>query len=280
MAIIGRPNAGKSTLLNALVGEERAIVSPIAGTTRDAVDETVSHAGTDYVFIDTAGIRRKGKTKLMAEKLSACPAGTSSSGGSSTSSRLVSSSSRSASGRIWPGVSPLRTAEEKKRNSAGRPGDQPELAALDQLLGALLHALRHDAQRLDRRPEPGNGRHRRLQADIVRARRAGLDAHALAGGAVAPVDRGALGDREIRLEALQLPDRLRRRSRTPADRARGARIGAALNTPPLNSTAVGISAAPPARAPTSAASFSLACTFCRLRVRKRARCLLITGSDA
>lgn len=70
VAIIGRPNAGKSTLLNALVGEERAIVSPIAGTTRDAVDETVTHAGTDYVFIDTAGIRRKGKTKLMAEKLS------------------------------------------------------------------------------------------------------------------------------------------------------------------------------------------------------------------
>ncbi len=70
VAIIGRPNAGKSTLLNALVGEERAIVSPIAGTTRDAVDETVSHAGTDFVFIDTAGIRRKGKTKLMAEKLS------------------------------------------------------------------------------------------------------------------------------------------------------------------------------------------------------------------
>jgi GTP-binding protein len=70
VAIIGRPNAGKSTLLNALVGEERAIVSPIAGTTRDAVDETVSHGGTDFVFIDTAGIRRKGKTKLMAEKLS------------------------------------------------------------------------------------------------------------------------------------------------------------------------------------------------------------------
>ncbi|HVY91883.1 MAG TPA: ribosome biogenesis GTPase Der [Bryobacteraceae bacterium] len=70
VAIIGRPNAGKSTLLNALVGEDRAIVSPVAGTTRDAVDEAVSHAGTEYVFIDTAGIRRKGKTKLMAEKLS------------------------------------------------------------------------------------------------------------------------------------------------------------------------------------------------------------------
>jgi GTP-binding protein len=70
VAIIGRPNAGKSTLLNALVGEDRAIVSPVAGTTRDAVDETVTHAGTEYVFIDTAGIRRKGKTKMMAEKLS------------------------------------------------------------------------------------------------------------------------------------------------------------------------------------------------------------------
>jgi len=70
VAIIGRPNAGKSTLLNALVGEERAIVSPIAGTTRDAVDESVTQGGTEFVFIDTAGIRRKGKTKLMAEKLS------------------------------------------------------------------------------------------------------------------------------------------------------------------------------------------------------------------
>ncbi len=70
VAIIGRPNVGKSTLLNALTGQERAIVSPVAGTTRDAVDETVTRDGTDYIFIDTAGIRRKGKTKLMAEKLS------------------------------------------------------------------------------------------------------------------------------------------------------------------------------------------------------------------
>ena len=70
IAIIGRPNVGKSTLLNALTGEERAIVSPIAGTTRDAVDETVVRDGAKYTFIDTAGIRRKGKTKLMAEKLS------------------------------------------------------------------------------------------------------------------------------------------------------------------------------------------------------------------
>src|SRR5579884_1807076 len=63
VAIIGRPNVGKSTLLNALTGQERSIVSPVAGTTRDAVDETIEREGTKYVFIDTAGIRRKGKTK-------------------------------------------------------------------------------------------------------------------------------------------------------------------------------------------------------------------------
>ena len=70
VAILGRPNVGKSTLLNTLVGSDRSIVSPIAGTTRDAVDETVSRDGIDYIFVDTAGIRRKGKTHLMAEKLS------------------------------------------------------------------------------------------------------------------------------------------------------------------------------------------------------------------
>src|SRR5205085_6401060 len=70
IAIIGRPNVGKSTLLNRLTGTSRAIVSPIAGTTRDAVDELVQRDGNKYRFIDTAGIRRKGKTKLMAEKLS------------------------------------------------------------------------------------------------------------------------------------------------------------------------------------------------------------------
>jgi GTP-binding protein len=70
VAIIGRPNVGKSTLLNALAGSERAIVSPVAGTTRDSVDEAVVHQGVEYVFVDTAGIRRKGKTHLMAEKLS------------------------------------------------------------------------------------------------------------------------------------------------------------------------------------------------------------------
>ena len=70
VAIIGRPNVGKSTLLNALTGTDRAIVSPIAGTTRDAVDEVVQRGDHSFRFVDTAGIRRKGKTKLMAEKLS------------------------------------------------------------------------------------------------------------------------------------------------------------------------------------------------------------------
>jgi GTP-binding protein len=70
VAIIGHPNVGKSTLLNRLTGLERAIVSPIPGTTRDAVDEMVDRDGNLFRFIDTAGIRRKGKTHLMAEKLS------------------------------------------------------------------------------------------------------------------------------------------------------------------------------------------------------------------
>ena len=70
VAIIGRPNVGKSTLLNRLTGSSRAIVSPLPGTTRDAVDELVERDGCQYRFIDTAGIRRKGKTRLMAEKLS------------------------------------------------------------------------------------------------------------------------------------------------------------------------------------------------------------------
>jgi GTPase len=70
VAIIGHPNVGKSTLLNCLTSSDRAIVSPIPGTTRDAVDEIVEHDGRRFRFIDTAGIRRKGKTHLMAEKLS------------------------------------------------------------------------------------------------------------------------------------------------------------------------------------------------------------------
>jgi GTP-binding protein len=70
VAIIGRPNVGKSTLLNRLVGEERAIVAPEAGTTRDSVDTEARIGGRLYRFVDTAGIRKKGKTKLVAEKLS------------------------------------------------------------------------------------------------------------------------------------------------------------------------------------------------------------------
>jgi GTP-binding protein len=70
VAIIGHPNVGKSTLLNQLTGADRSIVSPIPGTTRDAIDEMVERDGMKFRFVDTAGIRRKGKTHLMAEKLS------------------------------------------------------------------------------------------------------------------------------------------------------------------------------------------------------------------
>jgi GTP-binding protein len=70
LAIVGRPNVGKSSLLNRLLGEERVIVSPIAGTTRDAVDTFIEIEGHPLQLIDTAGIRRKGKTEAMAEKMS------------------------------------------------------------------------------------------------------------------------------------------------------------------------------------------------------------------
>jgi GTPase len=70
IAIIGRPNVGKSTLLNRIVGEERSIVSPVPGTTMDTVDTELTRDGHLYRFVDTAGIRRKGKTNLVAEKLS------------------------------------------------------------------------------------------------------------------------------------------------------------------------------------------------------------------
>ena len=70
VTIIGRPNVGKSTLLNRMVGEDRSIVSPVPGTTMDTVDTEVEHDGHLYRFVDTAGIRRKAKTTLVAEKLS------------------------------------------------------------------------------------------------------------------------------------------------------------------------------------------------------------------
>lgn len=69
VAIIGRPNVGKSSLLNRLTSDERAVVSPISGTTRDAIDAEIERGGRRYVIIDTAGIRRKGKTTDEAEKL-------------------------------------------------------------------------------------------------------------------------------------------------------------------------------------------------------------------
>ncbi|MGB6429465.1 MAG: ribosome biogenesis GTPase Der [Candidatus Acidiferrales bacterium] len=70
VAIIGRPNVGKSTLLNQLTGTDRSIVSPEPGTTRDAVDAVVDRSGHRYHFVDTAGIRRKSKTRMVAEKMS------------------------------------------------------------------------------------------------------------------------------------------------------------------------------------------------------------------
>jgi len=70
IAIVGRPNTGKSTLVNSLLGKERMIVSPIPGTTRDAVDSLCSYYKKRYVIVDTAGIRRKGKTKQGVERYS------------------------------------------------------------------------------------------------------------------------------------------------------------------------------------------------------------------
>jgi len=68
VAIVGKPNVGKSSLINKLLGEERLIVSDIAGTTRDAVDTEITYNGKEYVFIDTAGLRRKNKIKEELER--------------------------------------------------------------------------------------------------------------------------------------------------------------------------------------------------------------------
>ena len=68
VAIVGKPNVGKSSIINRLIGENRVIVSDIAGTTRDAIDTEIKHNGKDYVFIDTAGLRRKNKIKEELEK--------------------------------------------------------------------------------------------------------------------------------------------------------------------------------------------------------------------
>lgn len=70
IAVIGKPNVGKSSLVNRLTGKNRSIVSDIAGTTRDAIDTTVVYSGREYVFIDTAGIRRKSKIKENLERYS------------------------------------------------------------------------------------------------------------------------------------------------------------------------------------------------------------------
>ena len=70
IAVVGKPNVGKSSLINRLLGEDRVIVSDIAGTTRDAVDTKVKWQGKEYIFIDTAGLRRKGKVKEEIERYS------------------------------------------------------------------------------------------------------------------------------------------------------------------------------------------------------------------
>lgn len=70
VAIVGKPNVGKSSIINKLVGEDRVIVSDIAGTTRDAIDTNIIHNGKEYVFIDTAGLRRKNKIKEELERYS------------------------------------------------------------------------------------------------------------------------------------------------------------------------------------------------------------------
>ena len=70
VAIVGKPNVGKSSIINKLLGEDRVIVSDVAGTTRDAIDTDIVHDGREYVFIDTAGLRRKNKIKEEIERYS------------------------------------------------------------------------------------------------------------------------------------------------------------------------------------------------------------------
>ena len=75
VAIIGKPNAGKSSLINKLLGEDRLIVSDIAGTTRDAIDTTVKRNGKEYVFIDTAGLRKESQSQRRYRALQCDPYG-------------------------------------------------------------------------------------------------------------------------------------------------------------------------------------------------------------
>ncbi|HJD34470.1 MAG TPA: ribosome biogenesis GTPase Der, partial [Candidatus Mediterraneibacter tabaqchaliae] len=70
IAIVGKPNVGKSSIVNRLLGENRVIVSDVAGTTRDAIDTEIVHNGKEYIFIDTAGLRRKNKIKEELERYS------------------------------------------------------------------------------------------------------------------------------------------------------------------------------------------------------------------
>src|SRR5207237_360624 len=101
VAIIGHPNVGKSTLLNCLTASDRAIVSPIPGTTRDSVDEMVERNGRRFRFIDTAGNRGKGKTHLMAEKLSAAVG-------------VVSGQTGRGTGRIFPVLEQVADERQKR----------------------------------------------------------------------------------------------------------------------------------------------------------------------